>query len=134
VYSGANPQPCVASQNVGGAGPFLAGHEYFVVATVGSSIGDASPITAQVYVNGALYDQTTAAIPASAPQPTLSLGVHNGDAQYGSKRVFAGRIRDARVYRRQLDAAEVAQLFASGPTTSAPAFGRADAASDGSSD
>ena len=35
-----------------------------------------------------------------------------------SKRVFAGRIRDARVYKRQLGAAEVAQLFASGPNIS----------------
>jgi hypothetical protein len=46
--------------------------------------------------------------------------VHNDDTNYGTKSVFSGRIRDVRVYKRELVATEVAQLYALGPTTSAP--------------
>jgi hypothetical protein len=126
------PPTCIANQNTGDAGPFLAGREYFIVAAIGSPVDDASPLSAQLYVDGVLYDQTTAGIPGNSAQTTLHLGYHNMDTPYGSKRVFAGRIRDARVYKRQLGSAEVAQLFANGPTTRASSSVRADAASDAS--
>jgi concanavalin A-like lectin/glucanase superfamily protein len=132
----ATPPPylCVANENAGDAGPFLAGHEYFVATTIGLPAGDASTLAARVYVNGALFDETTAANPGNVPQTTLYLGCHNADMAYGTKRVFAGRIRDARVYKRELGATEVAQLFGNGPATAARASSTAGAASDGSSE
>lgn len=51
---------------------------------------------------------------------TLWLGQHNDDSGYGTKGVFSGRIRDARVYKRELSATEIATLYSSGPTTVAP--------------
>jgi hypothetical protein len=131
---GALPQPCVVKSNMGDAGPFLAGHEYFVVTAIGSAANDASTPPAEVYVNGALFAETVAAIPGNSIQPTLYLGCHNTDIGYGSKRVFAGRIRDARVYKRQLGPAEVAQLYADGPTLTAPGSPGALAVRDGASE
>ena len=117
----ATPHPCMASQNVGSAFPtFVAGQEYFILAAVGMppADGGASSV-ANVYVNGSLFDATTAGVIAGGPT-TLWLGVHNDDTNYGTKSVFSGRIRDVRVYKRELVATEVAQLYALGPTTSAP--------------
>jgi hypothetical protein len=135
-----NPGLCAAntSQNVAdvNAGPactsashcdqgFVAGVEYFVVVTIAPA--DGGPLqSAQVYVNGSLFDQTTANIPSPAAQAPLYLGVCNMDiAGYGTRAVFAGRIRDARVYGRQLGADEVHQMYVNGPTLHAPPRGDA---------
>jgi hypothetical protein len=115
------PHACVAYESAGDAGAFVAGREYFIVTAIGSPTGDSGgAIAAHVYVNGVLFDLTTASDPGNLTMTTLYLGCHNADTGYGSKRVFAGRIRDARVYKRELGAAEVASLFAQGPTTKAP--------------
>ena len=45
---------------------------------------------------------------------------HNDDPDYGTKRFYDGRIRDVRVYQRELGAAEVARLNTNGPTLHAP--------------
>jgi hypothetical protein len=132
--AGTLPQSCVANESAGDAGAFLAGREYFIATAIGSPAGDASTLAAHVYVNGVLFDATTAANPANLPQTTLHLGCHNEDTSYGSKRFFAGRIRDARVYKRELGADEVAQLFGNGPTMAAPPPRTTGAASDASSD
>lgn len=93
--------------NVGG-GPFAAGTEYFVVAAIG-------PSTATVYVNAQLVGQVVPATPLPTGTTTLSLGVHNDDPGYGSKRFYVGRIRDVRVYERVLAGSDVAALYADGP-------------------
>jgi hypothetical protein len=136
---------CVANGNQTDAGPactsetscnagFVAGHEYFVAITIAPASADAAALlSAQVYVNGALFDQTTAYTPPASPNPTLYLGCHNLDTAYLTKRIFDGRIRDVRVYKRQLASTEVAQLYANGPTTVAPPpidAGPADADAD----
>jgi hypothetical protein len=111
---------------------FVAGQEYFVVVTVAPS-PDGGTTAAQVYVNGAIFDQTTAGVPPANATPPLYLGKHNEDTSYGTKRIFDGRIRDVRVYQRQLGASEVAQLYANGRTLHAPVeadAGPEDAATD----
>lgn len=134
-YPVPNPGLCAAnsSQNAAdvNAGPactsashcnqgFVAGVEYLVVVTV-APVGGGPLQSAQVYVNGSLFDQTTADTPPSAAQAPLYLGVCNMDtAGYGTRAFFAGRMRDARVYSRQLGAAEVHQLYMNGPTLHAP--------------
>jgi hypothetical protein len=99
---------------------FVAGKEYFVVVTIADPGDAGTSAAAQVYVNGALFDDSTAYIPAASATPPLYLGCHNFDTNYGSARVFDGRIRDVRVYQRQLAAGEVQQLYANGPTLHAP--------------
>jgi hypothetical protein len=92
---------------------FASGIEYLVTITV-----DASQV-AHAYVNGAAYaDATAGALQADATQ--FWLGRHNDDTSYATKRFFDGGIRDVRVYKRVLAPAEVATLYASGPTTVAP--------------
>jgi hypothetical protein len=113
-----NPS-CIANENTGDAGPFVAGDEYLVTVTVDEP-GDGAAAPAIVYINGQPYDITTADVPGTSSSTTLFLGRHNDDTGYGSKRFFAGRIRDARVYKRLLGPDEVAQLYANGPTTVAP--------------
>lgn len=95
-----------------GAPSLVAGTEYLVTVVFTST-------TASVYLDGALYHAGTAA--ALQADPTqFWLGLHNQDTTYGTKRFFAGGIRDVRVYKRALAAAEVAALYASGPTLTAP--------------
>jgi Concanavalin A-like lectin/glucanases superfamily len=106
-------QPCLVNQTAGNAVTFSAGQEYFVAATI------AADGSAHVYVDGALFNTSTAG-PITSAATTLWLGQHNDDAAYATKRVFAGRIRDARVYKRELSAGDVADLHAAGPTTVAP--------------
>ncbi|HSY22150.1 MAG TPA: LamG-like jellyroll fold domain-containing protein [Polyangiaceae bacterium] len=113
-----NPS-CIANEDTGDAGPFVAGDEYLVTVTVDEP-GDAAAAPAVVYINGEPYDVTSADVPGTSSATTLFLGRHNDDTGYGSKRFFAGRIRDARVYKRLLGPDEVAQLYANGPTTVAP--------------
>jgi hypothetical protein len=100
---------------------FVAGVEYFVVVAVAPADGGATQ-AAQVYVNGALFDQTAAStLPPAAQATPLYLGVCNMDISgYGTRAVFEGRIRDARVYSRQLGADEVHQMYVNGPTLHAP--------------
>lgn len=89
-------------------GPFQANTRYFVAMVV-------RPSTAKVWVNAALIAQVSAnVLPSTNPTP-LHLGCHNDDVGYGTKRFFEGRMRDARVYLRELDAFVVAELFADGP-------------------
>src|ERR1700683_4301869 len=91
---------------------FVAGLEYFVAVTIGEPDAGTSP--AEVYVNGVQFDQTTASVPKSNAQAPLYLGYANPDTNYGSERFFKGRIRDVRVYERELGPAEVEQLFLNG--------------------
>jgi hypothetical protein len=105
---------------------FVASMERFVVVAITLTGPGAS--TASVYVDGVLFDQVGAVVPPTDPAPPLHLGRHNLDTQYGTERVFAGRIRDVRVYKRTLGAPEVKKLFENGPTLQAP--GNADAGSD----
>jgi hypothetical protein len=112
---------------------FVAGDEYFVVGAIGP-VGDGGALSsASVYVNGALFDQTTAFMASNQTAPPLYLGCANLDTTYGTTRFFDGRIRDVRVYKRQLGADEVQQLHLDGPTLQAPVLadaGISDAAAD----
>jgi hypothetical protein len=128
-----------ATQNVAAAGTafsctsasscnqgFVAGREYFVAVAV-QGVGDAGApadgsalVTAQVYVDGDLFDQDTAFIPPGEPEAPLYLGCCNLDTGYGSERFYQGRMRDVRVYKRYLGSGEIGQLFANGPATEAP--------------
>ena len=109
---------------------FVAGNEHFIAVSIAPPVGAAASSTALVYVDGALFDATIAVVFANSTTVPLYLGMHNLDTGYGSERFFAGRIRDARAYKRQLGAAEVRTLYQSGPALSAPApsdAGSADA-------
>jgi hypothetical protein len=110
---------CIANQNSGAPVVFSGGTEYFVVVAIGSPSDAGTGSSAIVYVNGSLFDSSTAGV-ISGGTTTLWLGVHNDDTGYGTRRFFSGRIRDARVYKRELGAAEVQQLYRSGPTLHAP--------------
>jgi len=88
---------------------FTAGTEYFVVAAIGPM--------ASVYVNGTLVDTVAPITPGPAATTTLSLGLHNDDTGYGTKRFYVGRMRDVRVYKRVLTAQEVSALYAQGPAS-----------------
>ena len=92
---------------------FVAGTEYFLAMAVGADH------SAYVYVDGELFDNTSATA-LSGGATTLSLGTYGDDSAYATKRFFAGAIRDARVYKRQLSAGEVAGLHRAGPTLLAP--------------
>jgi hypothetical protein len=110
---------------------FVASQEYFVAVTIGAADGGAAPTA--VYVNGVVFDQTTEAVFSPNSNPPIYLGMHNQDNGYGTSRFFNGRIRDVRVYKRELAASEVAALHALGPTLHAPPrtdAGVGDAASD----
>jgi hypothetical protein len=90
---------------------FVVGRRHFTAVVVDAT-------SAIVYVDGAPLTTVSANTPpAIAPTP-LHLGCHNDDTHYGTKRFFAGTIRDARIYRRLLDAAEIHRLFVNGPATS----------------
>jgi hypothetical protein len=112
---------------------FVAGNQYFVAVSIGP-VGDGSAqAPASVYVNGDIFDQTTAGVESARSAPPIYLGCVNGDTGYGTARLFDGRIRDVRVYKRQLAADEVQQMYLNGPTLQAPAqadAGSSDAASD----
>jgi hypothetical protein len=127
-----------ATQNVAAAGTafscrgpstcnqgFVAGREYFVAVAI-QGAGDAGApadggglVTAQVYVDGDLFDQDTAFIPPAKPEAPLYLGCCNLDTGYGSERFYQGRMRDVRVYKRYLESGEIGQLFVNGPATAA---------------
>jgi hypothetical protein len=93
-----------------------------VTLTVDAPTADETATTGQVYINGALFDQDGAGVAVANSMPTLYLGCSNLDTGYGTTRFFDGRARDVRAYLRQLTAAEVKQLYVSGPTLHAPAM------------
>jgi hypothetical protein len=99
---------------------FVGGAEVLVTMTVGPAPASGEP-TARIYVNGVLFDSTHTAVPPANASPPLYLGCHNMDTAYATTRFFDGKIRDVRVYQRELGAGEIAQLYANGPTTKAPA-------------
>jgi hypothetical protein len=113
VWSDNGGGSALAVENVGydfantGNGAFYGGVEYFVAAAIGS--------TAYVYVNGAVVAGIAPTTPGAATVTTLGLGVHNDDTGYGTKRFYYGRMRDVRVYKRQLTGAEVSALYTAGP-------------------
>jgi hypothetical protein len=112
---------------------FVAGAEHFVLVSVAPVADGGAASEAVVYVDGELFDQTTAAVFPTESTAPLYLGSCNLDTGYGTSRIFDGRIRDVRAYKRQLGAAEAQQLYVNGPTRSAPA--RPDASSsDGAAD
>jgi hypothetical protein len=98
---------------------FAGGVEVHVTLVVGPAPASGEP-TARIYVNGALFDSTHTSVPPATANPPLYLGCHNMDTGYGTTRFFSGRIRDVRVYQRELGATEIAQLYTNGPTTKAP--------------
>lgn len=111
---------------------FTAGVEYFVAVAVGPADA-AGYAQAHVYVNGKLFDESTAYVPPASTQAPLYLGVCNLDTAYSTQRVYDGRIRDVRIYSRQLGGAEVAQMYVNGPTLHAPVSadaGATDASSE----
>lgn len=93
--------------------PLTAGTETFVASV-------AVAASATLYINGVAIASFDADVPPSESPTPLHLGCHNDDFGYGSKRFYAGRMRDARVYTRALEATEIARLFAAGPTTKHP--------------
>jgi len=118
VYSSSlSVQSCLAHQSVGSTVGFVAGQEYFVAVTIGASGGATIPAT--IYVDGAPFDVSSAGV-ISGGSTTLWLGQHNDDTGYGTRRFFAGRMRDVRVYKRALEASEVQALYTAGPTLQAP--------------
>jgi hypothetical protein len=90
-------------------GSFVANQEYFVVLALADT-------RATLYVDAAPIASLPASPPPAASPTLLQLGCVNGSAPVGSKRFFDGRMRDVRVYKRVLTAAEVQQLYASGPS------------------
>jgi hypothetical protein len=114
------PGTCLVSETpADGGAMFLSGHEYFVaeVITEGSS-ADSGTNMASVYVNGTLLDFDRSQ-PLTLGATKFWLGCHDGDLLYGTKRIFSGRMRDIRVYKRSLEAEEIARLYTLGPATSA---------------
>jgi hypothetical protein len=112
---------------------FVAGAEHFVLVAIAPVADGGTESAAVVYVDGVLFDQTTAVTFPSDSTASLYLGSCNLDTGYGTSRIFDGRIRDVRAYKRQLGAAEVQQLYVNGPAVSAPAqpdAGSSDAAAD----
>jgi hypothetical protein len=133
AFCAANTTQNAASADAGGSGfsctspsscnqGFNAGTEYLVTLTVDAPTADETATTGQVYINGALFDQDGAGVAVANSMPTLYLGCSNLDTGYGTTRFFDGRARDVRAYLRQLTAAEVKQLYVSGPTLHAPAM------------
>ena len=89
-------------------GLFNPNEERFVALVITTS-------SAAVWVDGSLLSSVTTNVPPPTQPTPLHLGCHNDDTGYGTKRFFAGRMRDARVYLRDLDASQVAELFSQGP-------------------
>jgi hypothetical protein len=87
---------------------FAAGTLYHLVEVVRSN-------DALLYVDGALRDTVFANTPPAVTPALLRLGCHNEDPGYGSKRFFRGTMRDVRIFKRDLSAADVAALHANGP-------------------
>jgi large repetitive protein len=90
------------------AGEFQANVESFSAVVI-------APAQAILYVNGISMATVAVNTPLAKVPAPLHLGCHNDDSVYKSKRFFKGRMRDARIYTRLLDANEIAQLFADGP-------------------
>jgi hypothetical protein len=116
VWTDGTPGSALGVENVGytftnDGGAFVSGTEYFIATTISSG-------AAQVYVNARLVGQAVPTQPGAAATTTLRLGLHNDDTNYGTKRFFKGRLRDVRVYKRVITAAEVQALFTKGPATS----------------
>lgn len=113
VWSGAS---ALAVEDVGndfhnaGGAEFVVATEYFVAAAIGAT-------TATVYVDGQQVGQATPGTPGATAVTTLALGFHNEDPGYGTRRFYAGRMRDVRVYKRVLTASEVVRLHVAGPAT-----------------
>jgi hypothetical protein len=89
-------------------GAYADGKRRFVVLVIDTA-------SAFVYVDGKQTTKTTENIAPSVTPTPLHLGCHNEDDGYGTKRFYKGRMRDARIYKRALEPAEVAQLFSNGP-------------------
>jgi hypothetical protein len=104
---------------------FVANKEYFIVVTVDQPAVTPGTAPAQVYVDGMLFDDDVAGIPAATAMSPLHVGCHNADTRYGTTRFFDGRMRDVRIYQRHMTAAEVRALYAGGPTVRAPRADRA---------
>lgn len=113
VWTDGAPGSAFSAENVGyqflnGGSQFMASVEYFVAAAIGSA-------TASLYVNGQVVGTANTTTPGPSGMNPLRLGYHNEDPGYGTKRFYAGRMRDVRVYKRVLMAAEVAALYTTGP-------------------
>jgi hypothetical protein len=91
------------------AGEFQANVEYFSAVVI-------APSQATLYVNGIPMVTVAVNTPLAKVPALLHLGCHNDDSGYRSKRFFKGRMRDARIYTRLLDANEIARLFADRPS------------------
>ena len=89
-------------------GAFASGDRHFFALVIGAG-------GAEIWVDGALDSQVSDDVPPAATPAPLHLGCHNDDPGSGSKRFFEGRLRDVRIYKRELGDAEIAQLFANGP-------------------
>lgn len=113
VWTDGTPGSAFSVENVGyqflnGGSQFMGGTQYFVAAAIDTA-------TATMYVNGQAVGTATTTAPGPSGTTPLRLGYHNEDTGYGSKRFYAGRMRDVRVYKRVLTAGEVAALYATGP-------------------
>ncbi|HSY20554.1 MAG TPA: LamG-like jellyroll fold domain-containing protein [Polyangiaceae bacterium] len=111
---------------------FVGGQEHFVVMTIEAPADAGVAPEGWVYVDGVLFDQEATNTLSNDPAP-LSIGRHNLDTGYGTTGVFDGRIRDVRIYKRQVGIAEIEQLYVNGPTLHAPPrpdAGASDAASE----
>jgi hypothetical protein len=113
VWTDGDPGSALSVENVGytftnDGGAFEAGKEYFVVASIGVT-------TAAIYVDAVKIAEEAASTPGAAAVANLYVGRHNDDQGYGSRNYFRGRMRDARIYKRALTAAEVATLHGAGP-------------------
>jgi hypothetical protein len=111
---------------------FAAASEYLVTLVVSPAPDGGATPTARIFVNGALFDSTDAIVPPAETSSSLYLGCHNTDNGYATERVFKGRIRDVRVYQRDLASDEIDQLYRNGPVLQAPPLpdGGADAGGD----
>ncbi len=78
-----------------------------------AAVEDAGSVT--VYVDGTVFAVQTADGPPPASPTPLHLGCHNDDTGYATKRFFEGKIRDVRIFRSLLTAAQIAALYQSGP-------------------
>lgn len=96
-------------QSVGGAA-FVVAVEYFITAAIGVT-------NAAVYVNGQIVGEGTPSLPGPSATTSLAIGFHDDNPAYGTKRFYAGRIRDVRIYKRALTSAEAMDLYTSGPAT-----------------
>lgn len=102
-----------------GAGANVAYHSQPVTLEPGArhfvALVVASAAEARIYADGSPVGDVSADLPPSLSPAPLNLGCHNDDAGYGTKRFFAGTLRDVRVYLRALGADEIAKLYQIGP-------------------